>query len=44
MRSPSGPFAYLSHADLSNTIGIQNGTLYDVLDDKNGPDNLAVGA
>ena len=38
--------SFLSHADflLSNTIGIQNGTLYDVLGDNNGTGKVTVGA
>jgi hypothetical protein len=35
---------YLSNANLSNTIGIHNSTLYDVLDDNNGTRHVAVGA
>jgi hypothetical protein len=37
-------FSYLTHADLGNTIGVQNGTLYDVLGDNNGTGTVAVGA
>jgi hypothetical protein len=39
----SGFASYLS-ADIGSMIGIQNGTLYDVLDDNNGTGNVAVGA
>lgn len=35
---------YLIRADLNNTIGVQDGTLYDILDDNNGTGNVAVGA
>ena len=36
--------SYLGQADPSNTIGVQNGTLYDILDDNNGTGHVAVGA
>jgi hypothetical protein len=35
---------YLGHANLNNTIGVQNGTLYDILNDNNGTGNVTVGA
>jgi hypothetical protein len=35
---------YLGRADSNNTIGVQNATLYDILDDNNGTGTVAVGA
>ena len=35
---------YLSRADLNNIIGVQEGTLYDILSDNNGTGSVAVGA
>jgi hypothetical protein len=40
----SSVLPYLATATFSATIGVQNGTLYDVLDDNNGNGNVAVGA
>ncbi|KIM72760.1 hypothetical protein PILCRDRAFT_15822 [Piloderma croceum F 1598] len=36
--------SYLGYVDPSNTIGVQNGTLFDVLGDNNGTGTVAVGA
>jgi len=35
---------YLAYVDPSNTIGVQNGTLFDVLGANNGTGTVAVGA
>ena len=37
-------FPYLARADPSNTIWVQNGTLFDVLDGNNGTGTVAVNA
>ena len=37
-------FSYLSKADPKNTIGVQNGTLYDIIDNNNGTGNVYVDA
>jgi hypothetical protein len=34
--------SYLSYANLNNTIGVVNNTLYDILPDNNGTGNVAV--
>jgi hypothetical protein len=36
--------SYLAYVDPSNTIGVQNGTLFDVLGANNGTGTVAVGA
>jgi hypothetical protein len=35
---------YLGRADSNNTIGVQDATLYDILDDNNGIGNVTIGA
>jgi hypothetical protein len=35
---------YLSQASLSNTIGVQGATLYDIIDNNNGNGSVSVGA
>ena len=35
---------YIGHASLNNTIGVQNGTIYDVVDNNNGTAPVAVSA
>ena len=35
---------FLARGDLDNIIGVQNGTLYDILDVNNSTGNVAVGA